>query len=64
VTVLASLLFLLVVAVVLYYVRLHLAWRAEVRRRRADRERQRDFYRELYPSDPASSLRVDAPEES
>jgi type II secretory pathway component PulK len=39
---LAALLFLLVVAVVLYYARLHLEWRAEVRRRRLERERERE----------------------
>lgn len=38
------------VAVGAYYARIHLEWRAEVRRRRVERERARDFYRELYPS--------------
>lgn len=48
-TTLGGLAFLGVVVGVIYYARLHFAWRAEVRRRRREREQQRDFYRELYP---------------
>jgi hypothetical protein len=40
-TTLAAFLFLALVAVVLYYARLHFAWRAEVRRRRHERELER-----------------------
>jgi hypothetical protein len=41
-TALAVLVGLVMVALVAYYVRIHFAWRAEVRRRRAERERERE----------------------
>lgn len=36
-----------VIAGAAYYLRLHLEWRREVRRRRADRERERKFLRRV-----------------
>lgn len=41
-TPLAGLILLLVVSLGLYYLRIHLAWRKEVRRRRAEREKERE----------------------
>lgn len=40
-TALAVLVGLVALALGAYYVRIHFAWRAEVRRRRAERERER-----------------------
>lgn len=48
--VLAGLAVLALLAGLGYYARIHFEWRAEVRRRRRRREAERDFYRELYPS--------------
>lgn len=40
--ILAGLLFVVFAGLAVYYVRLHLVWRAEVRRRKLERERERE----------------------